>query len=75
MSQENWDDKTDEIVAQCVDLPNKQDSFWLEENRTKERFRVRYFHNGVQVGSPMYAFDMEGVYALIRILTGDRGAA
>lgn len=71
----NWDDNTDEIVSQCIDFPNKVDRFWVDENRNTERFRVRQFHNGVQVGTDMYAFDMEGVYALIRLLTGERKSA
>ena len=71
----NWDDKTDEIVSQCIDFPDKINRCWVDENRTIERFRIRHFYNGVQVGESMYAFDMTGVYALIRLLTDNRGAA
>lgn len=70
----NWDDKTQEIHSQIIDLPKREDRDFciLEENKTTERFRVRYFVNGHQVGAPMYAFDGEGAMALVRLMLGDR---
>lgn len=75
MKNENWDDKTDEIattIVECVDRKNR-DFCTLEENRTKERFRVTYFVGGHQVGVSMNAFDREGAMALVRLMLDDRG--
>ena len=70
-----WDDKTDEIVLQTIDTLKPGEFFQIEENRNLERFRVKWFVNGVQVGSPMYAFDLTGVFAIIRLLYGERNTA
>ena len=70
----NWDDKTDEIVSYCVDWKEDgvRNHLFIEENRNTERFRVRRFVNGVEDGFPMYAFDWDGVDALISLVSGKK---
>lgn len=70
---QNWDDKTQEIVGQCIDFSRAgvREHIWVEENRTTERFRVRQFHNGVQVGPDNFFETREQTMACVRLLIGD----
>ena len=69
----NWDDKTQEIVGQCIDFDTEEghNYIWMEENRKIEKFRVRHFHNGIQVGASIICSDREQAMAAVRLLAGD----